>query len=118
MTDPRLADFTRPADVITSEKRRLEVAKFGDGQVARITLDPGWRWSLHVRPTAGTELCEIDHFLYHVSGTLMTVMKDRREIEATAGQVSFLPAGHDAWVVGDEPAVLIDLYGSALSVPR
>jgi hypothetical protein len=48
----------------------------------------------------------------------MTVMKDGREIEATAGQVSFLPAGHDAWVVGDEPAVLIDLYGSALSVPR
>jgi quercetin dioxygenase-like cupin family protein len=64
-----------------------------------------------VQPLAKTKSCEAPHFQYHVSGTLMVKMDDGTEIECKAGDVSLLPIGHDAWVVGDEPAVVVDFQG-------
>jgi quercetin dioxygenase-like cupin family protein len=84
----------------------------GGGEVGRYTLEPGWRWSEHVKPVAGTEWCEAPHFQYLVSGKLHVIMKDGREFDLGAGSVSHLPAGHDAWVVGNEPVVLVDWYGA------
>jgi hypothetical protein len=76
-------------------------------------LQPGWRWSDHVKPLAGTELCEAPHFQYHVAGTLHVVMADGAEFDARPGDVTALPQGHDAWVVGDEPVVVVDWYGAS-----
>jgi quercetin dioxygenase-like cupin family protein len=73
---------------------------------------PGWRWSEHVKPIAGTGLCEAPHFQYHVAGTLRIQLADGTEFEATAGQITSLPAGHDAWVVGDEDVVVVDWFGA------
>ena len=73
------------------------------------TLQPGWRWSQDVKPLAGTELCEAPHFQYHLQGTLHIVMSDGAEFDARPGDVTALPQGHDAWVVGDEPVVVVDL---------
>src|ERR1700693_3160394 len=85
----------------------------GGAEIARLTLQPGWRWSEHVKPLAGTDLCEAPHFQYHVQGVLHVVMGDGSEVDAQPGDVTAPPQGHDAWVVGDEPVVVVDWYGAS-----
>jgi hypothetical protein len=106
--DLNAADETR-----SFPKGRADLVTIGGGQVGRLTFEPGWRWSEHVKPIAGTESCEAPHFQYHVSGRLHVVMTDGTEFDAEPGQVTALPAGHDAWVVGDEPVVVVDWCGAS-----
>ena len=106
-------NLSSPDEVRTFEKGKLDLVKIGGGVVGRLTLQPGWRWSQHVKPTAGTEWCEAPHFQYHVSGRIHVVMSDGTEFEVGAGEITALPQGHDAWVVGDEPVVLIDWAGAS-----
>ena len=94
-------------------KGKLDLINIGGGQVGRLTLEPGWRWSEHVKPLAKTEWCQAPHFQYHVSGTLHIVMEDGSEFDAKPGEVTALPSGHDAWVVGQEPVVVVDWYGAS-----
>ena len=82
-------------------------------EVGRLVFEPGWRWSRDVKPIAGTESCQAPHFQYHVSGQLAIRMDDGTEIVAGPGDVTSLPSGHDAWVVGDEPAIVVDWYGAS-----
>jgi hypothetical protein len=104
---------SEPDDVRTFEKGRLELVQIGGGEVGRLTLEPGWRWSEHVKPIAGTELCEAPHFQYHVAGVLHIRMADGTEFDAGPGDITALPSGHDAWVVGDEQVVVIDWNGAS-----
>jgi len=104
--------FALADEVRVFGKGKLELLKFGRGVVGRLTLEPGWRWSEQVRHIAGTELCEAPHFQYHISGCLRVLMRDGTQIEAGPGDVTALAAGHDAWVVGDEPVVIIDWAGA------
>ena len=106
-------DFAEADEVRTFEHGRLELIKIGGMEIGRLVLSPGWRWSEHVKPIAGTELCEAPHFQYHVAGTLRVRTADGEEFDATPGQVTSLPAGHDAWVVGDEDAVVVDWFGAS-----
>jgi hypothetical protein len=76
-------------------------------------FQPGWRWSHDVKPIAGTASCEAPHFQYHVSGRLAIRMDDGTELVAGPGDVTSLPSGHDAWVVGDEPVVVVDWFGAS-----
>ncbi|MEI6500299.1 MAG: cupin domain-containing protein [Armatimonadota bacterium] len=103
--------FVSPDEVRTFGKGKLELVNIGGTLVGRATLEPGWRWSEHVKPLAKTESCQAPHFQYHLSGTIHVVMDDGTERDLRAGEVSLLPPGHDAWVVGDEPVVLIDFQG-------
>jgi ethanolamine utilization protein EutQ (cupin superfamily) len=75
-------------------------------------LQPGWRWSKDVKPIAGAKSCEAPHFQYHVAGTLGIRMDDGTEMMAGPGDITSLPEGHDAWVVGDETVVVVDWYGA------
>jgi mannose-6-phosphate isomerase-like protein (cupin superfamily) len=95
------------------EKGKVELLKIGGGEVGRLTLEPGWRWSTHVKPVVKTELCEAPHFQYHVSGRLHVKMADGSEFEVGPGEVTALPSGHDAWVVGNEPVVVVDWAGAS-----
>ena len=104
--------FEQPDETRTFEKGSLDLVDVAGAQIGRLVLDPGWRWSDHVKPLAGTEWCEAPHFQYHVSGTLRIQMADGTELDAVAGDVTALPSGHDAWVVGDEPAVVVDWWGA------
>lgn len=103
----------KPDEVREFPNGRAELVNIGDGVVARLTFLPGWRWSNDVKPIAGTESCEAPHFQYHLSGRLAIRMDDGKEFIAEPGDVTSLPSGHDAWVVGDEPAVVIDWYGAS-----
>ncbi len=105
--------FGSPDDTREFERGRLDVVNIGGGEVGLLTLQPGWRWSEHVKPIANTDWCEAPHFQYHISGTLRIRMEDGSEFDAIPGDVTALPSGHDAWVVGDEPVVVVDWYGAS-----
>lgn len=104
--------FEEPDETREFPNGRAEILNIGGGEVGRLVLKPGWRWSNDVKPIAGTD-CEAPHFQYHVSGRLKIVMEDGEEFEAGPGDLTSLPSGHDAWVVGDEPVVVVDFYGAS-----
>lgn len=106
-----LKNFGTPDEVREFPKGRLELVKIGGATIGRATFEPGWRWATSVQPIAKTKSCEAPHFQYHVSGVLKIRMDDGTEFEARPGDVSLLPSGHDAWVVGNEPAVVVDFQG-------
>ncbi len=105
--------FETPDETREFELGRVDLMNIGGGVVGRLTLQPGWRWSEHVKPVANTDWCEAPHFQYHVSGTLHVRMADGTEFDAEPGDVTALPSGHDAWVVGDEPVVVVDWFGAS-----
>jgi len=111
MEKAELKSFINPDEVRTFPRGKLELVKIGGATVGRATLEPGWRWAESVQPLAKTKSCEAPHFQYHVSGTLMVVMDDGTQLECKVGDVSLLPTGHDAWVVGNEPVVVVDFQG-------
>ncbi|HSW41401.1 MAG TPA: cupin domain-containing protein [Patescibacteria group bacterium] len=105
-------DFAKPDETRAFAHGRAEILNTASGVVGRLVLEPGWRWSTDVKPIARTEWCEAPHFQYHESGTLRVQMSDGSEFDVGPGQLTSLPAGHDAWVVGGEPVVAVDFYGA------
>jgi hypothetical protein len=103
--------FGRPDEVRTFPDGRVELLTIGEATIGRAVFEPGWRWSTSVKPIAKTESCEAPHFQYHVAGTLRIRMDDGTEFDCRPGDVSILPSGHDAWVVGSEPVVVVDFQG-------
>ena len=106
-----LKSFGKPDEVREFPLGKLELVKINGAMIGRATFQPGWKWSTSVQPIANTKSCEAPHFQYHVSGTLMVKMDDGSTIECKPGDVSLLPIGHDAWVVGNEPVVVVDFQG-------
>lgn len=98
--DKRLMDS--PDETRTFEKGRSDVVRFDGFSLARVTLEPGWKWSQSVKPIAGTESCEHLHAGYCITGRLHVVMNDGAEAEVGPGESYTVPPGHDAWVVGDD----------------
>ena len=113
MSEAEHKRFTSPDETRPFEKGKVELLNIGGGTVGKLTLEPGWKWSEHVKPIAGTQWCEAPHFQYQVSGKLGIYMSDGKQLESVAGDVTALPSGHDAWVIGDEPVVLIDFFGAS-----
>ena len=103
--------FNKPEEVREFPKGRLELINVGGVAIGRVTFQPGWKWSTSLQPIAKTKSCEAPHFQYHVAGVLMVKMDDGTEYECDPGDISLLPSGHDAWVVGDEPVVVVDFQG-------
>ncbi|WP_329497623.1 cupin domain-containing protein [Kitasatospora herbaricolor] len=83
------------------------------GAVGRGVFEPGWRWTKHIKPLAGTDTCQASHMGYVVSGRMKIVMDDGEEAEFGPGDVMICPPGHDAWVLGDEACVVLDWQGFA-----
>jgi hypothetical protein len=104
-------DFAKADEVRDFPKGKVELITIGGATIGRATLEPGWRWSTSVQPIAKTKSCEAPHFQYHAAGTLKVVMDDGTELVCKPGDVSLLPSGHDAWVVGNENVVIVDFQG-------
>jgi len=104
-------NFTKPDEVREFPKGKLELIKIGNATIGRATFQPGWKWSESLQPLVKTSSCEAPHFQYHESGTIMVKMDDGTLLECKPGDVSLLPTGHDAWVVGNKPAVVVDFQG-------
>jgi quercetin dioxygenase-like cupin family protein len=92
---------------------QLELVNIAGGAVGRATFRPGWQWSKHVKPIAGTESCQAAHMGYVLSGQMTIRMDDGEESEFRAGDLMVCPPGHDAWVIGNDPCVVIDWQGVA-----
>lgn len=104
-------NFMKPDEVREFPSGKVNLVTIGGATVGRAVLEPGWRWANSVQPIAKTKSCQAPHFQYHVSGVLRVRMDDGTELDCKPGDVSLLPPGHDAWVVGEEPVVLVDFQG-------
>jgi hypothetical protein len=88
-----------------------DILKFEGGTIGLAVFESGWKWSKDVQPLVGTQSCQAPHFCYYVSGRMAVVMDDGTRAEMEPGDVAFIPPGHDAWVIGDEPCVMLDFEG-------
>jgi hypothetical protein len=103
--------FESPDETRSFDKSRVALVKLGDSTVGRGTLEPGWSWEKCVKPTVKTGSCQLAHTQYIVSGHLKVVMDDGTEEEFGPGEVGYVPPGHNAIVVGNEPVVMVDFTG-------
>jgi len=101
---------TRPFEGGTGQ---LQLVDMKEGGVGRATFLPGWRWSEHVKPIAKTASCQVAHRGYFISGRMKVVMADGEEMEYGSGDFAIMAPGHDAWVIGNEPCVLVAWQGFA-----
>ncbi len=91
----------------------LDILNFSEGRsIGLATFETGWKWSNDVKPIAGTDSCEVDHLGYCVSGEMIIRMNNGDEVRIKQGDVYEIPPGHDAWVVGSQPCVLLDVLGN------
>ena len=104
-------DFAKADEVRDFPKGKLELITIGEETIGRTIFEPGWQWSTSVQPVARITSCDAPHFQFHVAGTLKVVMDDGTELVCKPGDVSLLPSGHDAWVVGNENVVVVDFQG-------
>ena len=95
----------------------LEIVNLPGATLARAVFQPGWRWSADVGPTVGTRSCQVAHTGYIISGRFHVRMDDGREYDLGPGDAHVVAPGHDAWVVGEEPCVIVDFAptGAALA---
>jgi ketosteroid isomerase-like protein len=97
-----------PDEKHSFEHGEVEIVNLTGVTIGRATFRPGWRWSTDVKPVVGTHSCQLVHTSYVVSGRFHVQMDDGAELDLGPGDAHVVPAGHDAWVVGDEPCVTID----------
>jgi hypothetical protein len=109
--------FGKADEVRQFPKGRLELVQVGGATIGRAVFEPGWRWASSIQPLVKTKSCEAPHFQYDVSGVLRIRMDDDTEFECKPGDISLLPSGHDAWVVGNKTAVVVDFQVSPELAP-
>jgi hypothetical protein len=100
-----------PEETRNFPKGKVELAKLEGATFGLGTFEPGWKWSECVKPLVKTESCQASHTGYHVSGILHVRMDDGTEEEFGPGDIGVVPPGHDAWTVGNEPVVMLDITG-------
>jgi class 3 adenylate cyclase len=111
--------FDAPDEVRRFPGGIVNLVHLGSVTMGRGVLDPGFRWSTSLRPLQGTSSCQIHHLQLMVQGRFHVEMDHGESVEFGPGDVMNVPPGHDVWVVGDEPVVVVDVLGNigALGVP-
>ena len=111
MKKAELKNLGKPDEFREFPRGKVELVKVGGATIGHAVLKPGWRWATSVQPIAKTRSCEAPHFQYHALRVLRVRMDNGTDLDCKPGDVSLLPPGHDAWVVGSEPAVVVDFQG-------
>ena len=106
-------DFSSSDDIRKPDKKVVETVIVGVTKVARLTVQPGWVWKECIAPVVGTDSCQANHVGTVVSGRLGIKHNDGSEMEISAGDAYVCEPGHDAWVIGDEPCVMLEFDASA-----
>jgi len=104
-------DISKTVEVRIFPNGKVELITIGEETIGRTIFEPGWQWSTSVQPVARITSCDAPHFQFHVAGTMKVVMDDGTVLLCNPGAVSLLPSGRDAWVVGSENVVIVDLHG-------
>jgi mannose-6-phosphate isomerase-like protein (cupin superfamily) len=102
---------SQPDESRKFNKGRIDLTNLGSTTIGKATFEPGWKWSTSVKPIVKTESCQIMHTMYIISGKMHVKMDDGSEQEYGPGDTGIVPPGHDAWVVGNENCVAIDVTG-------
>jgi len=108
MSKLTVGSFDSPDETRTPDKTTLEVVELGSAKAARLTAQPGWRWSECIKPVVGGDSCQARHVGMITSGRMHIVHDDGTEAEPGPGEAYVIEPGHDAWVVGDEPVVAFE----------
>jgi len=87
---------------------RLDVGRAGAARVKRMVYPAGFRWSVDMKPIVGTDLCMHAHVGFLARGEIHIEYADGCVVEHKAPQIVAIEPGHDGWVVGNEPVVLIE----------
>ena len=113
MAELHAKDLSSPDEVreFEDDKGDVAIVNLDSGPVGYGTFKPGWRWSEHVKPIAGTDSCQVQHIGYVLKGRMKVVMDNGDEAEVGPGDAFDMPPGHDAWTVGDEACELLDFGG-------
>ncbi|HET9662472.1 MAG TPA: cupin domain-containing protein [Thermomicrobiales bacterium] len=101
-------DFDHPDDTRTFSHGRVDIVRVGPSTIARLSLEPGWHWSEHVKPVAGTETCQARHVGFMESGRLHVMMEDGTQMDIGPGETYVIEPGHDAEVIGNNPIVALE----------
>ena len=112
MAGVQARDFASPDETRTPDKTQMAVVRMGGATAARLTFEPGWRWSECLKPVVHTESCQNSHVCYAVSGRMTVAAKDGTKKVISAGESYTIPPGHDAWVDGSEPFVCIEVLSA------
>jgi hypothetical protein len=105
--------FDQPDESRTPDKTQVDVVNVGGAEAARMTFQPGWRWSECIKPVVGTDSCQADHVGYLEAGTMVVHHDDGTKETLRPGAVYRIRPGHDAWVEGDEPVVGYEFKSAA-----
>jgi ethanolamine utilization protein EutQ (cupin superfamily) len=118
MTNPQIPvldiqkkNYSKPDETRKFDKGQIDLITINGVTFGRATFEPGWKWSTCVKPIAKTETCLASHLMVMESGRLHVAMDDGSDVEFGPGDVAFVPPGHDAWVVGHETVVALDITG-------
>jgi uncharacterized cupin superfamily protein len=101
-------DFSSPDGGGEMKGVKQSYIDLGPYRVSKWEFQPGWKWSVDIKPMMGTEWHEDPHLMYIISGRQKVQMKDGTEIEYGPGDIVLIPPYHDGWTLGDEPAVMLD----------
>jgi hypothetical protein len=112
MSGVTVKSFDSPDETRTPDKTKLEVVELGSVKAARMTAQPGWKWSECIKPVAGTDSCQAHHVGVLISGAMHVKHDDGSEGDIGAGDAYEIRPGHDAWVVGDEAATAFEFDSS------
>lgn len=113
MLEVILKRFETPDEIHKFEKGKFEIVKIGGMTIGRASYEPGWKWSTHVSPSAGTPLCAVEHVGMVLQGRATAAMPDGSVIELAPGDLFYIPPEpHDSWVIGDEPYVSLHFLGT------
>jgi class 3 adenylate cyclase len=111
MPDIEVKSFQEPDETVAFDHGHVDLVRVGSLGIGREVLEPGWRWSTHVKPIANTEWCEFHHISFLLAGRIHVMSREGEDRDVGPGMVVDIGPGHDAWVVGDEPVVMIDFQG-------
>jgi quercetin dioxygenase-like cupin family protein len=114
IVDVILKRFDSPDEVRHFTRGRFELVTIGGMTIGRATYEPGWKWSMDVGPTVGSERCRVEHLGLVLQGRATAAFDNGRTWELTPGTLFYIPPEpHDSWVVGNEPYVSLHFLGAS-----
>lgn len=111
MSSMEKKSLSQPDEARSHDYGQVDLVKVGGVLFSRLTLQPGWKWSESVKPLVKTHSCQVHHVGHVIEGRMAVQLDNGEEIEYGPGDVYDIPPGHDAWIVGDETYVGMDVSG-------
>ena len=111
-TEMQKKNLNSPDETRSFEKGKVELVNFENVTIGRAVFEPGWSWDKCVKPIVKTNSCEAPHTSVIISGRMKVRMDDGTEAEGGPGDIAVIPPGHNAWVIGNEPCVMLDFTGA------